>query len=99
MDTIKITGKLTNEERETVLVYDSVDKKWRMDSTVLKHVNKAKKQGWTQTAEFIYDDGMVCGGAFEASERAITIRNAEKKQMSEKQLNNLPGNEDEDDEE
>lgn len=89
MDTIKITGKLTNEERETVLVYDSVDKKWRMDSTVLKHVNKAKKQGWTQTAEFIYDDGMVCGGAFEASERAITIRNAEKKQMSDKQMCNL----------
>ena len=99
MDTIKVTTRLSSEERETVLVYDNVDKVWRMDSTVPKHFNKAKKQQWTQTAEFVYEDGSVCGGAFEAPARAITIRNAEKKQMSERQLGNLPNNEDEDDEE
>ena len=99
METIKFTSRLSAEERETVLVYDNIDKVWRMDSTVPKHFNKAKKQQWTQTAEFVYEDGSVCGGAFEAPARAITIRSTEKKQMSEKQLNNLHDNEDEDDEE
>lgn len=95
METIKVTSRLSSEERETVLVYDNIGKVWRMDSTVPKHFNKAKNQGWTQTAEFIYEDGAVCGGAFEAPARAITIRNAEKKQMSEKQMGNLLGADDE----
>lgn len=97
METVKVNTKLTAEERETVLIYDNIDKIWRMDSTVPKHFNKAKKQGWVQTAEFVYDDDTVCGGAFEAPARAITIRSAEKKQMSEKQMRNLSGD-DEDDE-
>jgi len=99
METIKITSKLTNEERETVLVYSSLNKTWYVDTVVPKHMNKFKKQGWKQTAEYVYEDGSSCGGAFEGSERAITIRNAAKKQMSEKQLGNLHDNEDEDDEE
>lgn len=98
MKTTKITSRLSNEERETVLLYDNVDKVWRMDTTIPKHANKAKKQGWTQTAEYIYEDGVSCGGAFEAPARAITIRNAEKKQLTEKQMGNLVGDEDEEDE-
>ena len=97
METIKVTTRLSAEERETVLVYDSIDKKWIMDTTVPKHMNKAKRQGWLQTAEFIYEDGMPCGGAFEAPARAITIRNAEKKQMSEAQMGNLHSDDEEDD--
>lgn len=97
METIKVTTRLSTEERETVLVYDNIDKVWHMDSTVPKHCNKAKKQGWVQTTEYVYDDGTVCGGAFTTPARAITIRSAEKKQMSEKQMNNLRGD-DEDDE-
>lgn len=96
MEKIKVNTRLSAEERETVLVYDNVDKKWLMDSTVPKHYNKAKKQGWVQTAEYIYEDGVVCGGAFTAPARAITIRNAEKKQMSEAQMGNLLGDEDDD---
>lgn len=99
METIKVNCRLSAEERETVLVYDNIKKVWCMDSTVPKHFNKALKQQWTQTAEFVYEDGSICGGAFEAPARAITIRNAEKKQMSEKQLGNLHDNEDDDDEE
>jgi hypothetical protein len=98
METIKVTTRLSAEERETVLVYDNVDKVWRMDSTVPKHFNKAKKQGWTQTAEFVYEDGQVCGGAFEAPARAITIRSTEKKQLSEKQMGNLFSGDDEEEE-
>lgn len=97
METIKVNARLSTEERETVLVYDNVDKVWLMDSTIPKHCNKAKRQGWIQTTEYVYEDGTVCGGAFTAPARAITIRSAEKKQMSEKQMNNLRGD-DEDDE-
>jgi hypothetical protein len=97
MKTIKLTTRLSAEERETILVYDNIYKAWYMDSTVPKHANKAKKQGWTQTAEYIYDDGTFCGGAFTAPARAITIRNAEKKQMSEAQMGNLFGDDEEDD--
>lgn len=99
METIKVNTRISNEERETVLIYDNINKVWHMDSTIPKHFNKAKKQGWKQTTEYVYDDGTSCGGAFEAPPRAITIRNAEKKQMSEKQLRNLASDNDEDEEE
>ena len=98
METIKVNCRLSTEERETILVYDNSDKKWIMDTTVPKHLNKAKKQGWVQTAEFVYEDGSVCGGVFEAPARAITIRNAEKKQMSEAQMSNLLGDDEEEEE-
>lgn len=98
MEIIRINSRLTLEERETILVYDSVDKVWKMDTTITKHMNKAKKQGWTQTAEYVYEDGTACGGAFEASDKGITIRNPNKKRvMSELQMQNLHKH-DEDDE-
>lgn len=96
MERIKLATRLSMEEKETVLVYDNIEKKWVMDSTVPKHFNKAKRQGWVQTAEFVYEDGTVCGGAFEAPDRAITIRSTEKKQMSEAQMRNLSAHDDED---
>ena len=89
METIKLTSRLSTEERETVLVYDNVDRVWRMDTTISSHLNKAKKQGWVQTSEYVYEDGTVCGGSFEAPARAITIRHTEKKQMSDAQMGNL----------
>lgn len=95
METIKVYGKLTIEERETHLNYDSVDKTWTMDSMVPKHFRKALKQGWTPIRQYVYEDGTVCGMVLTASERAITIRNTTKKQMSEKQLGNLSGSDDE----
>jgi hypothetical protein len=100
MEIIKLMTKLSNEERETVIVYDNIDKKWCADTTLTKHANKFKKQGWTQTTEYVYEDGTVCGGVFEASDKAITIRDPNKKRvMSEKQMQNLHGRDDEDDEE
>ena len=90
MDTIKVTSKLSNEERETVIVYDNVEKKWYADTTLAKHINKFKRQGWKQTAEYVYDDGSLCGGAFEGSDKAITIRNPNiKRVMSDEQMKNL----------
>lgn len=89
METIKVYERISAEERETVLVYDNITKEWIMDSSVPKHFRKAVKQGWTPTKQYIYEDGTVCAMVLTAPERAITIRNTEKKQMSEKQLGNL----------
>lgn len=95
METIKVTSKLTNEERETVLAYDSMTKRWTMDSTVPKHFRKAQKQGWTPITQYVYEDGTVCGMVLTAADRAVTIRNTTKKQMSEKQMGNLIDSDDE----
>ena len=97
--TIKMSNRLINSEKETVLVYDSVEKAWTMDSTVAKHFNKALKQGWTPITQFVYDDGTVCGMVLKAPAKAITIRDPNKKRvMSERQMNNLHGNSDDEDE-
>jgi hypothetical protein len=89
MKIIKVGCTLSNKERETILIYDNVDKMWTMDSTVPKHFNRALKQGWKPVTEYIYEDGTVCGMILTAPARAITIRSIEKKQMSDKQKSNL----------
>jgi hypothetical protein len=89
METIKVYEKISAEERETILNYDNITKEWTMDSSVPKHFKKALKQGWIPTKQYVYEDGTVCAMVLTAPERSITIRNTEKKQMSEKQLNNL----------
>ena len=89
METIKVANRLTNEEKETILSYDSIDKTWNMYSTVPKHFRKALKQGWSLIKQYVYDDGTVCGMELVAQDRAVTIRSTTKKQMSEKQLENL----------
>lgn len=95
MEIIKVYNKPILEERETLLNYDSIDKKWVMDSNIPKHFRKALKQGWTPIRQYVYEDGTVCGMVLTGPERAVTIRNVEKKQMSEKQLGNLNGSDDE----
>lgn len=93
METIKIYNKLTLGERETLLHYDAIEDKWVMDSVTPKIFRKALKQGWTPVRQYVYEDGTVCGMVLTAPYRAITIRNTAKKQMSEKQLGNLSGSE------
>ena len=89
MKTIKVNGKLTAEEKETHLNYDAIERVWVMDSTVPKHFRKALKQGWSPVTQYVYEDGTVCGMVLTAAERAITIRSTIKKEMSEKQLENI----------
>lgn len=89
MKIIKLTTKLTSEEKETLLNYDYINKTWRMDSMIQKHYNKALSQGWTPLVRYEYEDGSVAGYTLEAPGRAITIRNVEAKKMTEKQLKNL----------
>ena len=100
METIKVTTYLSTEERETVMVYDYVDKVWHAETVIPKHLNKWKKKGWNQIAEYVYDDGSVCGGVFVVPEKAISFRDPNKKRvMSEKQMKNLLGREEEEDDE
>ena len=89
MKTVFVNVRLTSDEKETVLQYDAADKKWIMDTTVLKHYNKAQRQGWKQLVKYVYDDNSVCGGIFEAPDYAVTIRSTVKKQMSDNQMHNL----------
>lgn len=97
MKTTKVSVRMTNDERETVLQYSLSDKQWIMDSTIPKHFNKAIKQGWVPIEQFVYDDGLVCGMILSAPDRAITIRSTEKKKVSDTQLGNLLGDDDEED--
>lgn len=99
METIKVSTRLTAEERETILNYNSLDKVWTMDSMVPKQFRKALKQGWTPLVEYVYEDGTVCGMVLTAPEKAITIRNPNKvRVMSELQMNNLHGHTDDENE-
>ena len=100
MEIIKVSCRLSAEEKETVLVYDNIDKVWRMDSTIPKHFNRALKQEWTPIIKYVYDDGTVCGMALTAPGKAVTIRNPNKKRvMSEKQMGNLRSHDDDEDDE
>ena len=93
MDTVHINSRLTSEEKETVISFDYATRTWLMDTTILKYYNKALRQGWTQLKRYIYPDGSVCGGVFQAPDYAITIRSTLKKQLTENQMNNLFGSE------
>jgi hypothetical protein len=90
METIKITGvRLSNEEREIHLYLDPIERVWILDAFMPKYFRKAIKQGWTPIKEYVYEDGTVCGMTLTAPERAVTIRNVDKKKLSEKQLKHL----------
>ena len=95
METIKVTYKPTNEEREVLLNYNPIDNEWVMDTSMPKYFRKALKQGWKPIKQYVHEDGTVCGMVLTAPERSITIRNTEKKQLTEKQLKNLSGSDDE----
>ena len=98
METIKMYYRLLNEERETLIIYDPTKKMWIMDTMIPKHFRKALKQGWTPLKQWVYEDGSVCGMELTAPPRAITIRSTAPKQMSDKQLNNLPDFDEDEDE-
>lgn len=89
MQRIVFNTQLTKEEKEVHINYDYVDKKWKLDTTLIKYYNKAKKQGWMQTAVYVYPDGSVLGGIFEAPEYGITIRKPIKREVKKEQVNNF----------
>lgn len=89
LEVIKVNNKLTAEEKEVMLNYDYISEEWIMDATIPKYFRKALRQGWVPIKKYVYDDGTVCGMVLKAPKWAVTIRNIEKKKMSEKQMKNL----------
>lgn len=90
MEIIKVSGmKLTNEEREVHFYLDPIERIWVLDAFMPKYFHKAIKQGWVPIREYVYEDGTVYGMSFTAPERCISIRNINKKKISEKQRKSL----------
>ena len=89
LEIIKVNNQSTAEQKEVVLNHDYISKEWTMAATIPKYFRKGLKQGWIPIKKYVYDDGTVCGMVLRAPERAVTIRNVEKKKMSEKQRKNL----------
>lgn len=61
------------EERETILRYDVLDKKWYAYSSHPAHINRMKKRGWElvrEESEF----GSVTAAEFIAPPNAVTFR-------------------------
>ena len=100
MNIIKVSSRLTNEEKETIVTYDNIDKVWRMESTITKHFNKALRQEWTPITQYVYEDGVVCGMVLEAPAHTITIRNPNKKRVvNDAQTRNLHKHDDDEEDE
>ena len=95
METIKTYSKPTIEEKEVHLNYNPVDDVWIIDTNIPKFFRKALKQGWLPIRQYVHEDGTICSMTLRAPQRAVTIRSTTKKQMSEKQLKNLNGSDDE----
>lgn len=61
------------DERETILRYDVLDKKWYAYSSHPVHINRMKKRGWKlirEESEF----GSVIAAEYEAPPNAVTFR-------------------------
>lgn len=77
--TIVCNTKLTNEERETIIIIDMVDNVWRADSSIPKDCRKFEKMGWEVTGIVKHTDGSIISKRFEAPRNAMSIRNAKAK--------------------
>lgn len=75
---IVVGSKIENYKQETLVRFSQIDKTWCVDTTIPKHYNKFLRQGWKLVREFVYDNGEIVGGSFEAPEKAITVRSVMK---------------------
>lgn len=71
--------KLTNEERETLILIDMIENVWRADSSIPKDCRKLEKMGWDVTGIVKHTDGSIISMRFKAPRNAIMIRNAKPK--------------------
>lgn len=76
--------RLKNEEMETHISFDLVDRKWNAWTSIKKDIAKLKRQGWTLIKTEYYSDGAVYSATYEAPENAITFRTLEKAKEVEK---------------
>lgn len=92
MEQVIITSKLSNAERETHYLIDyETDNTVFADTTIIKDYTKMKRQGWTLLKEYVYQDGTLVGGCFQAPRNCLSIRSAStgKRRTSEAQIEAL----------
>ena len=90
MVTQVIKTQLSKEERETHYLIENInDDEVEMDTTILKDYNRAVKQGWTMTKQYVYEDGSIVGGVFVAPRRCLSVRSTKERVLSDKQKENL----------
>lgn len=75
---IVVGSKVENYKQATLVSFSQIDKIWCVDTTIPKHYNRFLRQGWKLVREYVYDNGEIVGGSFEAPERAITVRSVTK---------------------
>lgn len=75
---IVVGNKVENYKQATLVSFSQIDKTWCVDTTIPKHYNRFLRQGWKLVREYVYDNGEIVGGSFEAPERAITVRSVTK---------------------
>ena len=81
-------SKLTQAEREFILIYNELDRVWIAESSIPKFWRKLEKRNWTCTKVQYYSDGTICSKSFTSnSPKGITITDPTKakKEMTEEQ--------------
>ena len=78
----KINYTISQEERETLLRYDYLDKCWYVETSVPTHITKFKKQGWEIVSQTVNHLGNIQVVEFKCDNpSSITIGKAEKREM------------------
>ena len=77
-----------NDERETILRYDYVNKRWYAWTNVEGHINKFRKQSWDETSTY-EEDGRTIAAEFEADKPFITIGNVKREKRKGPQKNDF----------
>jgi len=82
--------KLSQQEMETHISYDLVDKKFKAWTTIKRDITKFKTQGWELIKTEYYQDGTVYSATYEAPENAVTFRKLNSKRtMTEEKKEQL----------
>ena len=74
-----VSGKLSRDERECVLLYNEEEGLWYAESSIPKFWRRLEKKNWICTKTIYYDDGTVCSKQFKGSKKGVTIGDPFKK--------------------
>ena len=88
----KINYSISQEERETLLRYDYLDKCWYVETSVPTHITKFKKQGWEIVSQIVNENDNVQVVEFKCNNpSSVTIGKAEKRkrELSEEHRESL----------
>lgn len=70
-------AKYLTDERETILNYNPITRKWSAWTNVPEHIRKLQANGWSMKLCH-HSDGAIIDAEFEAPKNAITFRDLTK---------------------